>query len=70
MAVTYKVTQQKSGGNHSAIFLEDNLSQREIGIAVWDPARNQFAFHPDNADLALTAADSAAIVSALNLLTK
>ena len=70
MAVTYKVTQQHSGGNHSAIFLEDSTSQKKIGIAVWDPARAQFAFNPDNQDIALSAADQTAIVAILNSLSR
>lgn len=70
MAVTYKTAQQHSGGNHSAVFIEDSASQRRLGIAVWDPARMQFAFSPDNNDLVLSAADAAAIVAILNSLTR
>lgn len=70
MAVTYKVTQQHSGGNHSAIFIEDAVSQKEIGRAVWDPARAQFCFSPDSHDIALSAADAAAIVVILNGLSR
>jgi hypothetical protein len=70
MAVTYKTMQQRSGVPHSAVFLEDNVSQRQIGVAVWDPARSQFCFHADPQDIVLSAADQAAIVTILNGLSK
>jgi hypothetical protein len=70
MAVTYKVVQQHTGGNHGAIFIEDIVSQRRLGTAVYDPARNQFAFSSDNNDLVLSSADQTAIVAILNSLSR
>lgn len=70
MSVTYRITQQHSGGNHDAIFIEDNVSQRKIGNAVYDPARGQFAFIPVDHDIVLSTADTATIVSILNSLSK
>jgi hypothetical protein len=70
MAVTYHILQQKSGGNHSAIFIEDPVSQKKIGVAVYDPARAQFSFVPDSHDIVLSAADQAAIVAILNGLSR
>ena len=70
MAVTYKISQQHSGGNHSAVLIEDSVSQRRLGVAFFDPARNQFAFSPDNQDLVLSAPDAATIVTILNSLSR
>jgi hypothetical protein len=70
MAVTYRNLQQKSGGIHHAIFIEDNVSQKKIGEAVYDPARGQFAFIPADHDIVLSAADKASIVTILNGLSQ
>ena len=48
----------------------DNVSQKRIGVAQFDIARNQFAFIPDNNDLVLSAADQASLVAILNALSK
>jgi hypothetical protein len=70
MAVTYRVFQTHNGGNHGATIIEDNVSQKRIGIVQFDPARNQFAFNPDNNDLVLSAVDQASLVAILNSLSK
>lgn len=59
--------QQHSGGNHSALVLDRDV---RLGLAVYDPARAQFAFMPDNHDIQLSAADQASIVTILNALTR
>lgn len=70
MAVTYIIKQQTSGGNHSAVIVEDLRSQKRLGFAFWDPARGQFAFAPDNENLVLSATDQTALVAILNSLSK
>lgn len=70
MAVTYRVSQTRNGGIHGATIIEDNVSQKRIGVAQFDIARNQFAFIPDNNDLVLSAADQASLVAILNALSK
>ena len=70
MAITYRILQQKSGGAHHATFIEDVVSQRKIGEAVFDTARGQFAFIPMDHDVVLSAADAASIVTILNGLSK
>lgn len=75
MAVRATTVQQHPGGNHSAIITasagvgasDGNLV---LGKAVWDPARAQFAFIPDNQDLVLSAADQAIIVATLNSMSR
>jgi hypothetical protein len=62
-----RTIQQHSGGNHSAVILDRDV---RLGLAVWDPARGQFAFSPDNNDLVLSAADAGAITTILNGLSK
>jgi len=70
MAVTYRVLQMHDGGNHSCIFIEDNVSQRKLGTGVYDPARAQFAFIPTDHDIQFSAADQASIVSIRNSLSR
>ena len=59
--------QQHGGGNHSAVILDRDM---RLGLAIYDPARGQFAFMPDTHDLVLSAADAAAITTILNGLSK
>jgi hypothetical protein len=70
MSVAYKVVQSRAGQNYGATIIEDNVSQKRIGVAQFDIARNQFAFIPDNNDIVLSAADAAAIVVILNSLSR
>ncbi len=70
MSVAYKVVQSRAGQNHGATIIEDSLSQKRIGVAHWDPARNNFAFQSDNNDIVLSAADAASIVVILNSLSR
>jgi len=59
--------QQHAGGNHSAIILDRDV---RIGQVIWDPARAQFCFRPDDHDIALSAADLASLVAILNSLSR
>ena len=70
-----KNQEQHSGGNHSAIIARSagassNSGEIPLGIAVWDPARGQFAFHPNNQDVALSSAEQTEIVGILNSLSR
>jgi len=65
MSISLRTTQQKNGGNHAGIIYRDSNGV-ELGVAVWDPVRLQFAFHPTPEDQPLTASDQAAIVTILN----
>ena len=69
MSISVRTTQQRSGGNHGAILYRD-LNNVELGVAVWDPARGEFAFSPFNNDLVLSASDLTAIVAILNSLSR
>lgn len=70
MAITAHVTQQKAGGNHSAVINREATGASPIGTAVWDPARAQFAFIPADHNVVLTAAEMTSIISILNGLSK
>lgn len=75
MAIRATTVQQHPGGNHSAVITQSvgagaNDGALVLGKAVWDPARAQFAFLPDNQDLVLSAADQASIVAALNSMSR
>jgi hypothetical protein len=70
MAVSHKVVQQRNGTNHSAVFVEDNVSQKRISVAIYDPVRSQFSFSPADHDVVLNAADKATILSILNSLQR
>jgi hypothetical protein len=71
MALTHKIIQQRAGTNHSAVFIEDNfVSQKRIGVAVYDPVRSQFAFSLADHDIVLSAADQSAILAILNSLQR
>ena len=70
-----KTQQQHNGGNHSAIIARSagassNSGEIPLGIAVWDPARGQFAFHPTNQDIVLSTAEQVEIVAILNGLSR
>jgi len=70
-----KTQQQKLGGNHSAIIARSagvgsGNGEIPLGKAVYDPARNQFAFHPDNQDIVLSSAEQTEILAILNSLSK
>jgi len=65
MPITLKIKQMHSGGNHSAILYRD-VNNVELGVAVWDPARGQFAFSPFDNDLVLSSSDQTTIVNLLN----
>jgi hypothetical protein len=67
MDLTVRNVQQHSGGNHSAVVLDRD---KRIGLAIYDSARGQFCFRPDDHDIVLSAADQAAIVATLNSLSR
>jgi len=69
MPITVKTKQMHSGGNHSAVVLRD-INGVDLGQAVYDPARGQFAFIPSDHDVVLSAADQTAIVNLLNSLSR
>lgn len=70
MAIFAKTGQlQKAGANHSCEIFRDLNSER-LGVGVWDPARQQFAFFPDDQGLVLSTADATSIVSILNGLSR
>lgn len=75
MAFVTKSKQQHTGGNHSAIIVRSNGASTSsgeipIGQAIWDLARAQFAFIPNNQDIVLSAAEQTEIVAILNGLTR
>ena len=69
MPITLKIKQMHSGGNHSDTILQD-LNGVVLGQAVYDPARAQFAFVPDNQDIQLNTNDQTTIVNLLNSMSR
>ena len=69
MAIYLRTTPQHAGGNHAGLIYRDTNGV-ELGIAVWDPARNQFCFHATPEDQVLSAADQTAILALLNGMTR
>jgi len=63
-----KTKQMHSGGNHSYSITRDNYV--EIGQAIYDSARGQYAFVATDHDLVLTSAEKTSIVAILNGLSQ
>lgn len=67
MAITARGGQTQHGGNKVHIIVRDFST---IGKAIYDPARAQFAFVPDNVNGVLSAAELSTIVGILNVLPR